>query len=210
RPRRVERSQSSWYSGASMDAKSAVSFDDLWTPDQPLPGRAGLLGIAERCGRAWGLAELTGQVRIAYNPRLRTTLGRALLDARRVELNTRLLREHPEELVSLLAHELAHVVVHIRHGRVSPHGAPFRALMRRLGLSPRATHSLPTRHLRRRRRRYLYLHRCGNCSYTFLARRVRRDLHCRACGPDMAWTIVRAPNSLRGRKMLAAFGKGAS
>lgn len=176
--------------------------DDLWTPRMPLPGKSVLRAIAARCGAAWEMPDLAQRVRIGYNPRLRTTLGRAVLDGRQVELNARLLRDHPAELIPTLVHELAHLVVHMRYGPVRPHGRHFRTLMRAVNVSAGATHDLPVRHLGRRRGRYLYLHRCTGCGYHFVARSVRRNDYCIACGPDMSWDIFRAPNTPQGRALL--------
>jgi len=176
--------------------------DDLWTPELPLPGRSVLTAIAVRCGAAWEMPDLAERVRIGYNPRLRTTLGRAALDRRRVELNPRILLRHPGELVPTLVHELAHLVVHMRYGAVPPHGIHFRTLMRAVNLSPGATHNLPIEHLKRPRRRYLYLHRCSGCEYSFVARSVRRGYYCTACGPGMAWDVVRVLNTAKGREFL--------
>jgi len=181
-----------------------LHVDDLWTPDQPLPTRSVLAAVAGRCGELWQEPDLAHRVRIGYNPRLRTTLGRAKLEQRQVELNPQLLREHPGELLATLVHELAHVVVYQRYGPVPPHGRHFRVLMSAAGLSGKATHDLPVQHLRRRRQRYLYLHRCDGCGYRFTARRVRRGYYCTACGPGMNWDIVRVPNTEQGRRMLQA------
>jgi len=190
--------------------KTACKFDvsDLWRPDQPLPGRPVLSAIAERCGRLWRMPDLDRRASIAYNQRLRSALGRAILDDSRVELNVRLLRKHPEHLVCTLVHELAHVAVHIRFGKVPPHGLHFRALMAATGLSPKATHSLPANPLKHRRRRYLYLHRCSDCGMTFIARKVRRDCYCQACGPNMSWTVLRAPATREGHEKLSQIAEG--
>ena len=185
-----------------MAARRRFCVDDLWPGGLPLPGRANLTAIAQRAAQFWEMPQLHHQVRIAYNPRLRSTLGRAMLDDKRVELNTRLLLEHPAELVLTLVHELAHLAVHIRYGRVAPHGLYFRTLMRAVNLSPKATHSLPVAQFRRRR--YLYLHRCSDCGYAFIARSLRRNYYCISCGPDMTWHVIRAPNSPEGRKALSA------
>lgn len=134
--------------------------------------------------QAWGVGPLASTFKVAYNPRLRTTLGRAFLEEGRVELNTRLLREHPDHLLPTLAHELAHLVVYRIAGRKAPpHGRAFRALMRQLNLPEGATHNLPVGKLKRPRKKCLYLHRCRGCGATFIARKVRRDIgYCAACG----------------------------
>jgi len=182
--------------------------DDLWTPAAGrLPAGPVLAAIAQRVGAAWGMDDLHRRAVIGYNDRLRTTLGRALLDEGRIELNPRLLMAHPVELVPTLAHELAHLAVKRRYGRVRPHGVEFRAFMRALNLSAEATHRLATGSLRRRRRRYLYLHRCADCGYSFIARRVYRNYYCTACGPGMTWDIFRAPATAEGRKRLEALGR---
>jgi SprT protein len=147
------------------------------------------------------MADLAERVRIAYNGRLRTCLGRAMLAEGRVELNTRMLQEHPGELVHTLVHELAHLVVYRRFGRVPPHGIRFRTLMRAVHLTARATHDLAAKRTRHRRR-YLYLHRCGTCGRAFIARRIMRGCYCKVCGPRMAWEIVRAPNNPEGMALL--------
>lgn len=167
-----------------------------------LPAGRDLKKLAEGFLRTWGAEELIRRVRVGYNPRLRTTLGRALLDENRVELNTRLLRTHPGHLVPTLAHELAHIVVYRRHGMTAPHGEQFASLMRQVGLSAEATHNLPVGHLRRKRRKYLYLHRCSQCGQALVARRALRDYCCATCGPEMQWDILRLPDSRHGKRLL--------
>lgn len=177
--------------------------EGLWTPQSPLPARTILSRLAARCLSAWRMDSLIPRVRIVYNPRLSTTLGRACLENRRVELNPRLLGEHPDQLLPTLAHELAHLVVYERYGKSArPHGTEFRRLLRALKLPDEAKHHLPVDHLRRNRAKYLYLHRCGDCGQSFLARSVRRNLYCVACGPDMKWDIFRAPNTPAGLQLL--------
>ena len=112
-----------------------------------------------------------------------------------------------ETHVGTLIHELAHVVVYLRYGAVPPHGRHFRTLMRAVNLSAKATHDLPVAHLRRQRRRrprqkYLYLHRCDECGYSFVARSIRRGYYCTACGPTMNWDVFRTPDTADGRKRL--------
>lgn len=187
-----------------MDSPShtSSSLQDLWTPADPLPTQSLLRRLAGRIGELWGEADLARTVRVVYNTRLSTTLGRAIYDDQRVELNPRLLREHPGELLSTLAHELAHLVVHRRWGTCRPHGREFRTLMRAVNLSPSATHRLPVEHLRRRRGKYIFLHRCEGCGAMFTAGRRRRDCYCRRCGPDVPWDIFRLPNTAAGKRLL--------
>ncbi|MBN1943579.1 MAG: SprT-like domain-containing protein [Phycisphaerae bacterium] len=187
-----------------MDATKCMDVSQgLWTPQSPLPTRKLLSRLAARFLSAWRAGDLIPRVKIVYNPRLSTTLGRACLENLRVELNPRLLGEHPEELLPTLGHELAHLVVYARHGSAArPHGAEFRRLLRKLQLPDAARHRLPVEHLRRKRARYLYLHRCRQCGQSFLARSVRRNYYCLACGPEMEWDIFRAPNSPAGRVLL--------
>jgi len=187
-----------------MDAKNdcLLGFDALWTPSDPLPTRRVLREMVGLYGRIWGQPNLAGEVRVVYNTRLSTTLGRALFEQTLVELNPRLLAEHPQELVSTLGHELAHILVRKRHGQTPPHGPQFKALMDAAGLSASPCHQLPVEHLRRRRGKYLYLHRCGDCGNQFVARSTRRHYYCLNCGPEMKWDIFRLPNTPPGQKLL--------
>lgn len=105
----------------------------------------------------WELVELVSRIDWRWNPRLRTTAGRARFDGLLIELNPLLLARHPEEVEALIVHETAHLVVHLKHGRQPPHGAVWKSYMRRAGQSTRATHQLDVVGLRRapgkRRRR---------------------------------------------------------
>jgi len=182
--------------------KLLIGFDDLWKPGGPLPSGAVLRAIAIRCGHAWGAGDLAARVRVTYDRRLRTSAGIAHLEDRRVALNPRLLSENPSQLVPTLVHELAHIVVWTRHGNIRPHGREFRGLMKAVNMPASATHRLPADHLRVKRRRYLYLHRCRECGYSFISRKVRRNYYCIACGPEMTWRIWRAPATTEGRRQL--------
>lgn len=187
-----------------MDATHCTDVTaDLWTPETPLPTRTLLRKLSGRILAAWDADDLATRVKVGYHPRLRTTLGRACYTDFRVELNPRLLGEHPGELIPTLAHELAHLVVFTRFGREArPHGREFRLLLRRLGLSDEARHDLPVAHLRRPRGKYLYLHRCCDCGSSFVARSLRRQYYCTTCGPGMEWDVFRVPNNEAGRKLL--------
>lgn len=187
-----------------MDAKQKLLplIGDTWKSENPLPDKDALGEMVERLSREWNCPGLARRVKIDYNPRLTTTLGRAVFNEMRVELNPRLLRDNPDELAPTLAHELAHLVVHMRYERAAPHGREFKTLMRAVNFSGKATHNLPVSHLRRRQTKYLYLHRCEECDYQFVARSVRRQYYCLACGPKMKWDIFRVPNTSAGLKLL--------
>lgn len=179
-------------------------------PANPSPASAAppadLTQMLRSLADAWDAPDLPRTVRIVYNRRLATTLGRALLDEGVVELNPRLLAEHPDQLWPTLAHEAAHLLVRSRYGpRTQPHGREFRTLMRAVNLSPKATHNLPVAHLRRNTGRYLYIHRCSTCGQTFTARKPRRDLYCKRCGPDSEWNLLRLPNNPAGARLANRF-----
>lgn len=101
----------------------------------------------------WGFADYGAKVRWCWNPRLRTTIGRAIFEDHLLELNPHLLARHPAEIRGVLIHELAHLVVVAHFGfRESPHGPRWKGLMRAAGESTRATHQLDVGNLRRRRK----------------------------------------------------------
>ena len=198
-----------------MQAPTLFDMAPSPTPARPavLPARAELVAFARKLAELWNYPTLV-EVRIGYNQRLRSTLGRAILYRRpgqcHVELNTRLLHEHPAEVYGVLTHELAHVVGHFRDRRGTTHGRCFRELMKAAGYSPKATHDLPTEHLQRKRRKYLYLHRCSDCGYSFIARSVKRNYYCIACGPEMVWDVFSAPNTSQGRATLKEMQKASA
>jgi predicted SprT family Zn-dependent metalloprotease len=126
---------------------------------------------ARRFG-AFGLA-----VRVVYQPRLRTTLGRAEGETHTIELNPHLLARHPEELLETLLHELCHLLAGVSHG----HGPRWCAWMERFGLEPKSCHSLGVASLRVSRRRWLW--RCRGCGVEFdRGSRAARRYRCARCG----------------------------
>lgn len=100
----------------------------------------------------WNVLDLTTAIQWRWNPRLRTTAGRAIFLDMMVEMNPLLLARHPDEVEGLLVHEAAHLVVQRLHGRQPPHGDYWKAYMRKAGQSTRATHELDVRGLRRKRK----------------------------------------------------------
>ncbi|MEZ5990157.1 MAG: SprT family zinc-dependent metalloprotease [Planctomycetota bacterium] len=153
----------------------------------------------------WGAEELDGRYEVAWNRRLRTTAGQARLRSLRIELNPRLLERHPERVLEVFVHELAHLVVYRRHGRAARlHGRQWRALMRRAGFAPEPRHGMDVGELARGS--WLYLHLCLGCPAWWITRRLRRDLVCPRCGPDRV-EVHRAPGRSEGLHALEQLGR---
>lgn len=147
--------------------------------DPPLTARAAAL----LAGVAGARPDL---VRARWNPRLRSTAGRAFARENAVELNPRLVA-HPGEVDRTLRHELAHLLVAWRVGkgrrRPDPHGPEWRRACEDLGIADETRcHRLELAPRRTVARRHVY--RCPGCLVEW--RRVRpisrrRPLACRAC-----------------------------
>lgn len=132
--------------------------------------------------RTLGLSVLAATVRVGWNPRLRSTAGRAWPGKARIELNPRLVQLGEAETERTLRHELAHLIAHARAGRrrIEPHGAEWRQACAELGIpGEKATHRLPLpRATMARRFRYT----CPGCGIEFArVRRIRRATACAAC-----------------------------
>lgn len=147
------------------------------------------LGIAEACARFMGiddeltavctrlclmlgLPELAGRVGVEWNPRMRSTAGRATWPVCLIELNTRLPEISAEEVRRTLLHELAHLITYERlgHGCCQPHGEEWQQACADVGIAgEKATHRLPLPS-RTIKRQWKYL--CKSCGTSI--ERVRR------------------------------------
>ncbi|MCH2100390.1 MAG: SprT-like domain-containing protein [Planctomycetes bacterium] len=136
---------------------------DEWPPER-------IRQVLDAVLELWGCLDLTAAMEWSWNPRLRTTAGRAVFIDMLIELNPLLLARHPEEMEALLVHEAAHLVVQRLHGRQPPHGEIWKAYMRKAGHSTRATHELDVRGLRRKGR--LTRHRRTGSKVEALLRKV--------------------------------------
>ncbi len=128
--------------------------------------------------RANGAARIARELRVNWNPRLKTCAGRADYRAKLITLNPQLIH-HPGEIDRTLRHELAHLLAQFRAGRrrISPHGREWRQACHDLGIADeKRCHSLPFATINPRRR---FLYRCPKCARDFP--RVRRIRHCLAC-----------------------------
>jgi SprT protein len=131
--------------------------------------------------RSLGANRIAKEIRIEWNPRLKTTAGRADYRLKLISLNPQL-AEFPDEIDRTLRHELAHILAQFRAGgrRISPHGAEWQQACRDFGIAgERRCHALPFP-AKRYAPRFIY--RCPNCRCDFpRVRRIRRAVACLAC-----------------------------
>jgi predicted SprT family Zn-dependent metalloprotease len=138
--------------------------------------------IAAAAARALGLAALADRLHVEWNPRLRTSAGRAWTDHARIELNPAIAGFGEDEVRRTLLHELAHLVARHRAGRrrIAPHGAEWRRACAELGIpGETARHRLPLEPARQQRR---FAYGCPACGAVIRrVRRIRRAVACLAC-----------------------------
>ena len=131
--------------------------------------------------RSLGAARIASELRVEWNPSLKTAAGRADYREKLISLNPRLI-EHPAEIDRTLRHELAHILAQFRAGRrrISPHGDEWRQACVDLGIADeKRCHNLPFP-VRTYTARFIY--RCPNCRQEFpRLRPVRRAVACLAC-----------------------------
>jgi SprT protein len=147
----------------------------------PLPSARALQERATCLLRALKAETLAARLRVNWNDRMRTTVGRADFERSLILLNPALQKFGPAEIDRTLRHELAHLLAHSRsRRRILPHGPEWRKACRDLGIpGERAGHTLPLlgRALRRR-----FVYRCNSCEGHFpRVRRIRRATACLVC-----------------------------
>jgi len=129
-----------------------------------------------------GLDAVALKVVVQWNPRMRTTAGRAFWPCARIELNPKLQEIAPEEVQGTLLHELAHIVAYARAGRrrIKAHGAEWQQACVDLGIpGERVTHSLP---LPGRKMKRQWRYTCPECGVSFeRVRKMKRRAACYAC-----------------------------
>ncbi len=132
--------------------------------------------------RELGAAKLAREVRVEWNPRLKTAAGRADYREKLISLNPLLRNHDDEEIDRTIRHELAHLLAQFRVGRrrIAPHGPEWREACRDLGITDEARcHNLPFA-TKASPARFVY--RCPNCGQEFpRVRRIRRTIACLAC-----------------------------
>lgn len=137
-----------------------------------------VLGPASRLA---GMEDFLSRVRVKWNPRLRSTAGRAWYPDCLIEINPRLVEFGHDEIRRTLLHELAHLVAYHRAGRrrIAAHGAEWKQACSDLGIpGERSSHHLPLpTHTQRKK----YFYACPACGEGF--KRVRRYKKQVACWP---------------------------
>jgi SprT protein len=132
--------------------------------------------------RISGASRIAAEVRVEWNPRLKTCAGRADYKSKLISLNPLLSNHGDEEIRRTFLHELAHLLAQFRAGRkrILPHGEEWRRACHDLGIGDeKRCHNLPFSVTHRSRR---YLYRCPNCRREFpRVRRIRRAMACLAC-----------------------------
>lgn len=139
-----------------------ISTEELTILAQEHAQELGLIGLAER-------------VSVLWNPRMRSTAGRAYYQKSQIELNPKLIDISEEELHRTFLHELAHLVAHARTfpRRIAPHGDEWHEACRDLGIPfEKVTHDLALPSHRQQRN---WHYTCPHCKTVVTrARRMRR------------------------------------
>lgn len=89
-------------------------------------------------------AEFALSAEVVFNPRMRTSAGRAHFKQNLIELNKELLGRHPEHLEQTVVHEFAHLIAHavFGHRLGGGHGYGWKRTMTILGFPADRCHDL--------------------------------------------------------------------
>ncbi|TXK92431.1 SprT family protein [Parageobacillus sp. SY1] len=117
-----------------------------------------------------------------FNPRLRTTGGRYILQTHNIELNKKYYEAFGEdELIAIIKHELCHYHLHLEGKGYRHRDQDFRDLLRQVQ-APRYCRPLPQQAQQRTKKVYVYV--CSKCSLKYRRKkRVNTDKYvCGQCG----------------------------
>jgi len=149
---------------------------------EPLPSADSLRAQAVALLNGLNARALAGRLRVEWNARMRSTVGRAHYERALISLNPILEKFGRAETDRTLRHELAHLLAQFRAGRthILPHGIEWRRACRDLGIEgERVCHKLPLAvgHIAPR-----FVYHCMNCQQEFpRVRRIRRATACLTC-----------------------------
>jgi len=136
----------------------------------------------QRWSRLWGLPNLSQDVTVRFNGRLRTTIARLLSSVDIIEVGPRFIALQSKRR-EILCHELAHAAAN-RRGPAGqpPHGAEWVALVQSAGFDPTSRLRVPHQSRPRRQSRPTrYEHRCLVCQFVRVARRSVHSWRCGEC-----------------------------
>ncbi len=147
----------------------------------PLPSATALQERAVSLLLGLRAENLAARLRVDWNDRMRTTVGRADFERCLILLNPALQKFGAAEIDRTLRHELAHLLAHFRSRRqIPPHGPQWQKACCDLGIpGERAGHTLPLigRALCRR-----FVYRCAHCQRHFpRVHRIRGATACLDC-----------------------------
>jgi SprT-like protein len=117
-----------------------------------------------------------------FNPRLRTTGGRYILQTHNIELNKKYYEAFgEEELIAIIKHELCHYHLHLEGKGYRHRDQDFRDLLRQVQ-APRYCRPLPQQAQQRIKKIYVYV--CSKCGLKYRRKkRVNTDKYvCGQCG----------------------------
>jgi predicted SprT family Zn-dependent metalloprotease len=165
-----------WMRGAKMPTRRSAPSEAV---DRVDPG---MTAWCQEQAMSFGLPELARRVSVVWNPRMRTTAGRAWWPSRLIEINPKLKDLSETEVWRTLKHELAHLLAYERCGRrqIDPHGIEWQMACCELGIpGENVRHSLPLKS-RRMKRKYEYA--CPSClSIIKRVRPIQRAVACYSC-----------------------------
>jgi predicted SprT family Zn-dependent metalloprotease len=132
--------------------------------------------------RLWGLPNLSQEVTVRFNGRLRTTVARLLSGVDVIEVGPRFIALQSKRR-EIICHELAHAAVKKRlRGGQPPHGPEWAALVRFAGFDPVPRLTVPQKSSPSTQSRNVrYEHRCLICQFVRVARRSVHSWRCAEC-----------------------------
>jgi SprT-like protein len=107
----------------------------------------------------------------SFNPRLRTTGGRYLLQSHDIEINKKYLEQVGEqELIGIIKHELCHYHLHLEGKGYQHRDRDFRQLLAKVK-APRFCAMLPDQKEKRRQVKKVLEYHCGSCGLVYHRKR---------------------------------------
>lgn len=145
-----------------------------------------LARMMRRWSAQWEVPDLSEIVSFHFNRRLRTTIARWVVSARRLELGAQFFRSgvHHE---AILCHELAHAAAVLKYGRqIRTHGWEWRGLVLAAGFEPSSFHRVVARPRGRIPAApwlpaVMYEHRCSVCQAVRYGRKQVNAWRCIEC-----------------------------